>query len=45
MGWGIYNPRKAMQANLVELVTRLPNALNAYAREKRRNSVTLPGSG
>ena len=35
MGWGIYNPRKAMQANLVELVTRLPNALNAYARGEK----------
>ncbi len=41
MGWGIHNPRKAIQANLVELVARLPNALNAYARGEKEEQRLL----
>ena len=45
MGWGIHNPRKAIQANLVELVARLPKALNAYAQGEKEEQRFLTKIG
>ncbi len=45
MGWGVHNPRKAIQANLVELVARLPKALNAYAQAEKEQQSLLTRIG
>lgn len=37
MGWGITNPRKAIKANLVELVSILPETLKKYAKKEEMN--------